>query len=629
MQAPNYSPRHLAARTYATEGMPVFPCVVNGKEPATAHGLKDATIDLAVIDAWWSEADYNVALCPDDCGWLVVDLDTPKQKKDGTWTEDGRETWAKLQAEHGAAESYTVTSPRGGRHIYYEGSGRSTVQSALGPGVDSRGVGGYVLLPPSVVDGKPYVANNAEIEPLPAWVSNMLATSVREAREVTTDLDAPASIDRVKRLLASAAPAVEGEGGDDATYRLACRVRELGVSEETANDLMATWNERCEPPWEPDELADKIAHAYDYAQNGEGAWAVEAASSMFGGYAPPADEKPAPSKWKLYFPKDQDAWPEPEWLIPGLLPKQGLAMIYGKPGTWKTFAALDLTLGLAAGLPTWGSSAAAPAPVLYLAGESPRGIGKSRRPAWQIFRGVERVALDETFAIGPDMPKAYDPLQVRDMVEAVQATGYAPKIVVVDTLARFAAGLDENAAKDMGNAVEALDFIAKAFDCLVLVLHHAGANTDRVRGSSVIEGAFDTMIEAERFKGLPALALWVRKQKDAPERAQPLTFEVRSFGGSAVLSPTTPEEHARLVESPDAISQAKVGAALVKLGAMSLQASVSAHVVANELLPPNEVEGVEERQEAIEAMARLLKRRARKDLSAYVDGDKWRIPVVS
>ena len=52
-------------------------------------------------------------------------------------------------------------------------------------------------------------------------------------------------------LRSEAAPAIEGMNGDDRTIKVACWLRDLGVSEGAALDLMLSdWNERCEPPWD-------------------------------------------------------------------------------------------------------------------------------------------------------------------------------------------------------------------------------------------------------------------------------------------------------------------------------------------------------------------------------------------
>src|SRR5215472_17579528 len=85
---------------------------VRGKRPATLHGFKDRTIDEATIIAWWSAADYNVAIVPEDKDWCVIDLD-PKN--------GGVDNWNALYADRGTPPTYTVVTPSGGEHLYFYG----------------------------------------------------------------------------------------------------------------------------------------------------------------------------------------------------------------------------------------------------------------------------------------------------------------------------------------------------------------------------------------------------------------------------------------------------------------------------------------------------------------------------
>jgi hypothetical protein len=139
---------HQAAHQWSAI-LPIFPCTPDGKPPATARGFKDATQDAGQIDAWWAENPaYNIAACPDDAGCFVLDIDG----------EIGEASLRDLEAMHGKLpDTYTVRTPGGGRHLWFRGSKPSTVRK-LGPGLDTRGRGGYVLLPPSIVNGREYVA---------------------------------------------------------------------------------------------------------------------------------------------------------------------------------------------------------------------------------------------------------------------------------------------------------------------------------------------------------------------------------------------------------------------------------------------------------------------------------------
>ena len=140
------SDKHAAARECAKAGIRCFPCVENGKPPATENGFYDATDNLEQIDAWWTEnPNYNIAICPEDAGLCVIDIDP-----------GGEAGWIEAITDGGGHEpTYEVITPRGGRHLYFRGSLPSTANK-IAPHVDTRGVGGYVLVPPSVVNGKSY-----------------------------------------------------------------------------------------------------------------------------------------------------------------------------------------------------------------------------------------------------------------------------------------------------------------------------------------------------------------------------------------------------------------------------------------------------------------------------------------
>jgi RecA-family ATPase len=59
--------------------------------------------------------------------------------------------------------------------------------------------------------------------------------------------------------------------------------------------------------------------------------------------------------------------PEPSWLLPGLLPAQGLTVLAGRPKVGKYWLALDIALSLAAGREVLGLRPPAEAPTLYIA----------------------------------------------------------------------------------------------------------------------------------------------------------------------------------------------------------------------------------------------------------------------
>jgi Protein of unknown function (DUF3631)/Bifunctional DNA primase/polymerase, N-terminal len=134
-----------AALTYAARGLPVFPCRPD-KKPFTSHGFKDASTSPAQIEAWWSK--WPTALIGMPTGATtdlhVIDVDI-----------HGHDGFATLKHLDLALEGLPrVVTPSGGNHLFHRLGGLSLRSTAgkLGPGIDTRGSGGYVILPPSRPD---------------------------------------------------------------------------------------------------------------------------------------------------------------------------------------------------------------------------------------------------------------------------------------------------------------------------------------------------------------------------------------------------------------------------------------------------------------------------------------------
>jgi len=114
------------------------------------------------------------------------------------------------------------------------------------------------------------------------------------------ELDTPAAVQMARDRIAATAPAVQG-GQSDAAYKLACAVRDFGVSEAMCNALMQEWAGACSPPIMPDDLAHRVGNAYRHAQNAAGARHPAVA---FSGVAvePPPPPPPAPPPPEMRAP---------------------------------------------------------------------------------------------------------------------------------------------------------------------------------------------------------------------------------------------------------------------------------------------------------------------------------------
>lgn len=140
-----------AALWYARRGVAVFPCEYRGKKPLTENGLHDATADEAKILAWWTRRPGANIGAPTGITFDVIDVDGPEAVGViyGKFDNPDRPT---LPAEIG----HTLTSRDAGHHIFIAPTGRGNGANIY-PHVDFRGVGGYVILPPSIgANGRRY-----------------------------------------------------------------------------------------------------------------------------------------------------------------------------------------------------------------------------------------------------------------------------------------------------------------------------------------------------------------------------------------------------------------------------------------------------------------------------------------
>jgi hypothetical protein len=165
-----------AATRYAHHGWPVFPCRPQAKTPQTPNGLKDATTDQRTIEAWWQAwPDANVAVVTGRTSGLVV-LDV-----DG---DEGAASLRALEREHGQIRATLSTvTPRGGQHYFFQHPGDEVRNSAskLGIGLDVRGDGGYVLVPPSTVADRAYEIDEIRSPaPMPDWLREAAAPLERK-----------------------------------------------------------------------------------------------------------------------------------------------------------------------------------------------------------------------------------------------------------------------------------------------------------------------------------------------------------------------------------------------------------------------------------------------------------------
>jgi hypothetical protein len=179
-----------AALDHAAKGRYVFPVRPGGKRPATAHGFKDATRDeRRILHAWDPIPDANIGVACGASKIVVLDIDS----RSGAHPD---EILGELDL-HGAPVVSTGEAPEPsekypkslagvrGAQVHFRGEIPSTNLLAI-EGCEIKGVGGYVVVPPSVhPSGVEYVGELPPVWELPAvpgWLLELVKASPTRAR---------------------------------------------------------------------------------------------------------------------------------------------------------------------------------------------------------------------------------------------------------------------------------------------------------------------------------------------------------------------------------------------------------------------------------------------------------------
>jgi KaiC/GvpD/RAD55 family RecA-like ATPase len=222
--------------------------------------------------------------------------------------------------------------------------------------------------------------------------------------------------------------------------------------------------------------------------------------------------------------------PKPSWLIEPILVRGYLTCVYGPTQTAKSFLMLDLALQVAA----------AGFKVIYVIAESANGY-YARANAWYHYHSE---VPNNNIRFIPVPVQLLLPEQVYRLEKTIDDyySDDPPALVIFDTLSKCYVGGDENDAKDMRLFVSACDKLRRKYNATIGVVHHSPKVGGSPRGSSVITGDFDTIIETAKKVDSNQKLITVKceKQKDAREFETRLyrlqtTGELFDFDDSCVL----------------------------------------------------------------------------------------------
>lgn len=535
------------------KGAKVFPVVPGGKDPATKHGWHEATNDPAQIERWQRvNPDFNWAVATGPSGLFVIDVDP-----------NGLDWWGKLLERdpvirEAVARAFQVRTPRGGLHIYFRGEGPSTA-SRIADGIDTRGgirrngkivSGGYILLPGSRTSAGTYSElPGGNLETLPACISAIIPERKKTdtlGLDRNPEHDQPRNIAWAKDLLEgyvkSGRVSIEGKGGNNLAFQVAASILDKAISPAMAFDMLwEIWNPHCQPAWDEWELETIVRNAANYAEDKDGVKGFQSNADAFAHFVgvetpeltAPTAERNRRSKVKSLSEYAENAR-DPEWLLPGYVPANGIGMLYGASGSYKSFVALDWALCLANGISGQWSAPPVKNDVLFLAGEGPNATAKKRWPAWNEWQGIEFLGDNRFFIL--DFVPSFNDIQEWENIKADLAELKArPALIVIDTATRLNTGLDENSANDMTKITNFMEQLSRYYECTVLVIHHSGKDESKgARGSSALFANMDFVIATKKVQD--GTILTVRKQKDADVGDDSRYLKVKEVGQSIVLA---------------------------------------------------------------------------------------------
>jgi RecA-family ATPase len=487
-----------AALEYAERGWLVMPlhtptasgcscgrrdCGSQGKHPRTAHGLKDASCDPATIREWWNRwPDANIGIVTGtESGILVLDVDGNLGDQSLT---DLTQRGAHLP------ETYTIQTGKG-QHIYFlwpEGADVRNSQSRIAPGLDIRGMGGYVVAPPSLhASGAQYEVKASAIPPVscPEWLLSIIHCPEN----------------RQEACSASASePIMSGSfGRGHRTTRLvslAGSMQKRGMNPRAIEAALLVENETFSPPLVDAKvraIADDISARYP---NSSGKLIAQAGTMNSYALVPLGELMAQPDA-----PVD--------YLLENRLVIGTVSTIVAKPKVGKSTFARNLALAVSTGRPFLGSLTRQ-GEVIYLALEERAEEIKAD------FKAMGATGNEPIHIYAANAPED----AMAELIGLVRDR--KPRLLVIDPLFRFARIRDEKAYAETYQALGPLIDVARETDTHILLTHHAGKGLkadaiDAPLGSTALGGIVSTLLVLKRTEIYRALQTVQRIGDDLPE----------------------------------------------------------------------------------------------------------------
>ena len=454
----------------------IFPCRPRRKEPLTEHGLRDATTDPQVISKWWSHwPDANVAVALSNL--VVLDVDGA----------EGEDTLGRLIRDHGALPETLESKTGRGRQIFFRIEGVQIHNSAgkLGPGLDIRGAGGYVVLPPSIHPNGQVYAWMRKTRPalLPDWLVSLLV----EESPLTDEVGG--TIPRGQR--------------NSTLTSIAGSMRRRGVAVDAIIAALMELNRKsCQPPL-PDHDVRRIG-------------------GSVGRYAP-AEQPGIAAQDTFTLCTLQELLARPivpiKWVWQDHLAAGTVSAVVSKPKVGKSTFARNLCLAVARGDKFLGLATCQGA-CIYLA------LEERSEDVTADFRAMGADG-SEPIHVHADTSPASGILALISLIREK-----LPLLIVIDPLFRLVRVRDEKAYAETYAALGPLIDISRATGSHVLLSHHSGKLLkadviDAPLGSTAISGAVCSLIVLKKSDSYRTIQTVQRLGKDLDETVIEFEQETR------------------------------------------------------------------------------------------------------
>lgn len=249
-----------------------------------------------------------------------------------------------------------------------------------------------------------------------------------------------------------------------------------------------------------------------------------------------SQEIEAPARWTPVDELLGQEFPQADWLIKGLIPKDTLTIIGADPKASKTWTLLELALAIGTGEKAFGEFPVAEPdgePVLLFLNEDTARSVRNRFRALAAGRDFQPSRLSKVAVRTREPFDLCNRTELAKFIVDVLMAPVRPALIGLDPLRNLHA-MEENSSTEMRMVLRALGAIREFCGCALAVVHHsnkkgvddprtAGA---RLRGSSAIDGYRDSLISLEKTV----------KGPNGDEITNQVTVDLKAYRGAGMFT---------------------------------------------------------------------------------------------